>query len=155
MNESYSKFQNQETSVNLQDFENSLYGISAWGESVDRRLSPSPIPIKLKPLRKKFKVTSNPKSVSPEKLPKLKSPRVQLSFSNNLNTHLHKTKNFKRKTFVQERKNLSVCIREYKSPLYRMNSDIKTEKPNLFTSPILYFLPKIAISKAGLVKRFD
>ena len=153
MIESYCKFLEQGTSVNMQDFEKSLYGVSAWGESVDQRLSP--IPIKLKPVRKKIKVTSNPRSISPNKLPKIKSPRVELTFSNNLNSHSHKTKIFKRKTFVQERKNLSICIREYKSPLYRMNSDIKPEKQNLFNSPILYFLPKIAISKAGLVKRAD
>lgn len=150
MNESFKKYQNQEISVNL---ESSLYGISAWGEPQDNQDSPSSTPINLYSLRKKFKKHPIPQAASPEKLPKVRNLNFPLSFSNNLNSSLHKTNKFKRKTFVQEKKNQSVCARDYKSPLYRMNSGIKPEKPNLFASPILYFLPKITISKAGLVKR--
>jgi hypothetical protein len=91
------------------------------------------------------------RAISPEKLPKLKC--FSNNFSNNLRSGFQNLRISPRKLFRKQIKNLSVDRQNSTSPLYRMNSSLKSEKPSIITSPILYFLPKITVSKAKLISR--
>ena len=89
--------------------------------------------------------------ISPEKLPKL--ARVPLNQSNHLSNLISRDKTPMRKIIQRERRNLSLCRQNSKSPIYRMSSSLKQDNLSLVVSPILYFLPKITVSKAKLLRR--
>jgi hypothetical protein len=144
---------NQEVSTCINDLDDSdelCPYLSGWEVNVSSVPRPYQSPKSSLSIQQNSSILKS-RVISPEKLPKL--TRVPLNQSSHLSNLITRDKTPMRKIIVRERRNLSLCRQNSKSPIYQMSSSLKQDNLSIAASPILYFLPKITVSKAKLLRR--